>query len=272
MRFDPSLLLATVGAALPEHVAYAAGLINSIPNELRLAMMDRNGAQAALFVLLLSRDNAVRDAQLATINKMTPLVAPRVTELQGPVASLGRNLYTPIAALAVNSLKTMTPEQYGIFIAALKGLIEADNKIDLFEYMLQRMVRRTLVPRFSGNARPERSIGSIGPVAADCSMVFSVLVWESAESPQLADSLFGKAIVSFQEKNLRLVPREQCTLSALDSALERLALLVPPIKKQVLSGCIAVVYADGIVTVNEAEYLRAIAEALECPLPPIMAS
>jgi Zn-dependent protease with chaperone function len=271
-KFDPSLLLATVGAALPEHVEYAAGIVRSIPNELRLAMMDRNGAQAALFALLLSRDDAVRGVQLAMVNKTAPLVAPRIAELQEPVAALGRNLYSPIAALAVNSLKTLTPEQYGVFIAALKGLIEADKKIDLFEYMLQRMVRRTLVPRFTKNARPERSIGSIKPVAADCSMVFSVLVWESAESSQQACGLFGKAIVFFREKALHLVPREQCTLSALDSALERLTLLVPLLKKQVLSGCIAVVYADGVATVNEAEYLRAIAEALECPIPPIMAS
>ena len=272
LRFDPALLLATVGAALPEHVEYAAGLIRSIPNELRLAMMDRNGAQAALFALLLSRDNAVRDQQLAIVNKHAPLVAPRVMELREPVASLQRNLYSPIAALAVNALKTMTPEQYSVFIAALKGLIEADSTIDLFEYMLQRMVRRTLVPRFTGNAQPKGSIGSIKPVAAECSMVFSVLAWESAEFPQQAIGLFGKAAALFLGTPLELVPREQCTLSALDSALERSALLVPPIKKQVLSGCLVIVSHDGVITVNEAEYVRAIAEALECPIPPIMAS
>jgi Zn-dependent protease with chaperone function len=271
-RFDPNLLLATVGAAQAEHVAHAAGLVRSIPNEIRLAMMDRNGVQAAMFALLLSRDTSVRDAQLASIKQLAPLVAPRVAELAEPASALARNLFTPIASLAINSLKNMSEEQYNIFITVLKSLIEADNRLDLFEYMLQRMVRRTLEPRFSGNAKPKRPIGSIGPVAADCALTFSTLSWESAESAEEAKIIFSKAAKLFQGTALVLVPREQCTLTSLDSALERLDQLVPPLKKQVLSGCIAIVSHDGVITVNEAEYLRAIAEALECPIPPVMAS
>jgi Zn-dependent protease with chaperone function len=272
LRLDPALLLATIGAAQPAHAAYASDLIGSIPNALRLAMLDRFGAQAAVFALLLSRDATVREAQLAAVNKTVPLVAPRVAALQEQVSPLERNLYAPIASLAVNSLKTMTDEQYRAFIAALNELIMADKTIDLFEYMLQRMVRRTLEPRFSGNARPGHTIGSIGPVAADCAMVFSILAWESVESAPEAGALFNKAAGFFKGTPLQLLPREQCTLASLDRALGRLDQLVPPLKKQVLSGCIAIVSHDGVITVNEAEYVRAIAEALECPIPPVLAS
>lgn len=272
LRFDPTLLLATIGAAQSEHVAYAGALIQSIPNQIRLAMMDRNGAQATLFALLLSSDGAVRDIQLAAVNKHAPLVTPRIAEIEEQVKSLEQNLFTPIAALAINSLKNMSEEQYRIFVAVLKNLIEADNQVDLFEYMLQRMVRRNLEPRFTGNAQPKKPIQSIGPVAAECATVFSVLTWESADSSQEAQNVFGKGAVFFQGTLLELVPRYQCTLQTLDTALERLAPLVPPVKKQLLSGCIAIVFADGVVTVNEAEYLRAIAEALECPIPPVIAS
>jgi Zn-dependent protease with chaperone function len=272
LRFDPTILLASVGTAQSEHVAYAGALLRSIPNQIRLAMMDRNGAQAMVFALLLSSDNAVHDAQIEVVNKSAPLVAPRIAEIEGQVKSLEQDLFTPIAALAINSLKSMSEEQYRIFVAVLKNLIEADNQIDLFEYMLQRMVRRNLEPRFTGNAQPKKPIQSIGSVAAECATVFSVLTWESAESSQEAPQVFGKGADQFQGTALELVPRDQCTLQTLDAALERLAPLIPPLKKQLLSGCIAIVFADGVVTVNEAEYLRAIAEALECPIPPVMAS
>jgi Zn-dependent protease with chaperone function len=271
-RLDPALLLATVGAAQAGHVTHAAGLLGAIPNQLRLAMMDRNGAQAVLFALLMSKDAAVRGDQCAAVNNYAPLVAPRVAALQEQVSPLERNLYAPIASLAVNSLKTMTEEQYRSFVAALRELIAADKKIDLFEYMLQRMVRRTLEPRFSGNARPGHSIGSIGPVAADCATVFSTLAWESADSAREAKIVFSKAAALFEGTLLELLPREQSTLASLDRALERLDRLVPPLKKKTLSGCIAIVSHDGVVTVNEAEYLRAIAEALGCPIPPIITS
>jgi Zn-dependent protease with chaperone function len=271
-HLDPTLLLATVGAAQPEHVAYSGALIHSIPNQIRLALMDRNGAQAVVFALLLSSDGAVRDVQYAAVNKTAPLVAPRIAEIEKQVRPLERTLYAPIAALAINSLRKLNEEQYRIFVAVLKNLIEADNQMDLFEYLLQRMVRRTLEPHFTGNAQPKRPIQSIGPVAAECAAVFSVLVWESAESPQEAEAVFSKAAVLFQGTPLCLVPRDQCTLQTLDTSLERLASLVPPMKKQLLSGCIAIVLYDGVITVNEAEYLRAVAEALECPIPPVIAS
>jgi Zn-dependent protease with chaperone function len=272
LRIDPALLLATVGAAGSHHVGHAAGLARSIPNGLRLAMMDRNGAQAAVFALLLSKNPAVRKGQLETVGRCAPLVAPRMEELEQHIAPLGRNLYPPVASLAINALKNMTREQYGIFTEALKRLIEADSRVDLFEYMLQRMVRRTLEPRFSGNATPGPATGSIKPVAAACASVFSTLAWESAESPPDAGNLFGKAAASFKGIAPEIVPKEQCTLTALDGALERLDRLTPPLKKQVLSACLAIVSHDGVVTVNEAEYVRAIADALECPIPPVTAS
>ena len=236
LRFDPTLLLATVGAAQSEHVAYAGALIQSIPNQIRLAMIGRNGAQAALFSLLLSSDGAVRDIQLAAVNKLAPLVAPRMAEIEEQVKSLEQNLFTPIAALAINSLKNMSEEQYRIFVAVLKNLIEADNQIDLFEYMLQRMVRRNLEPRFTGNAQQKKPIQSIGPVAAECATVFSVLTWESTESSQEAQKVFGKGAALLPGTDLELVPRDQCTLQTLDAALERLAPLNSSGKKTTAFG------------------------------------
>jgi hypothetical protein len=35
-------------------------------------------------------------------------------------------------------------------------------------------------------------------------------------------------------------------------------------------GCIAIASADSVITINEAEYLRAIADALGCPIPPMI--
>jgi hypothetical protein len=271
VRFDPTLLLATVGATQPEHVAYSARLLKAIPNELRLAIMDRNGGQAVVFALLMSSDAAVHNAQITVITEASPQIAERVAAVETKVKSLERNLYIPMASLAINSLKTMSEEQYRLFESVLKKLIEADNQVDLFEYMLQRMVKRNLELRFSGNAKPDRSIQSIETVANECAIIFSILAWESSESSQQATEVFGKGAACFQGTPMGLIPREQSTLKTLDEALGHLAQLTPPLKKQLLTGCIAIIAFDGVITVNESEYLRAIGDALECPIPPMIA-
>jgi hypothetical protein len=42
------------------------------------------------------------------------------------------------------------------------------------------------------------------------------------------------------------------------------------IKKHVLEACVQVVGADGVIQERQAELLRAIAETLDCPIPPFV--
>ena len=69
---------------------------------------------------------------------------------------------------------------------------------------------------------------------------------------------------------LSLVPEAQCDLEQVDAALNRLAFAVPQIKKNVIEACARTVAADAVIQEMEAELLRAIADALDCPLPPFI--
>ena len=69
---------------------------------------------------------------------------------------------------------------------------------------------------------------------------------------------------------LSLLPSEECTTDALDDSLDVLASAPPFVKKSVLEACAACVLADEKVTVREFELLRAIADSLDCPIPPIV--
>jgi hypothetical protein len=68
---------------------------------------------------------------------------------------------------------------------------------------------------------------------------------------------------------LELLSREQCGVDALGAALDRLALAVPIIKKNLITACAHVVGADGVILETEAELLRAVTDTLDCPLPPM---
>jgi hypothetical protein len=79
----------------------------------------------------------------------------------------------------------------------------------------------------------------------------------------------------FEMLRAKRVERQQSEhwfLPRLDAALKRLALAVPQIKKNVLNACAETVAADGILQGPEAELLRAIADSLDCPIPPFIPS
>jgi Zn-dependent protease with chaperone function/uncharacterized tellurite resistance protein B-like protein len=270
MRFDPALLLASVGSPTSEHVAFSSKLAGAVPNFLRLAMIDRIGAQAVVAALLLNADSTVHDKQIAEIGRVNPRLAPRVVEIEPLTLALDRNLYATVCSIAVNTLRSMDQAQFTHFSSLLKSLVEADQKIDLFEYMLQRMIGRYLEPHHSKTVKPGKSIQSLASVAYECGLVLSMLAWESASSTEETGLAFiaGSSLIS--TVSLSLVSRELCSLSGFDKSLNRLDLLIPPLKKQLLSACVAVVSTDGLITINEAEYIRTIADALECPMPPVI--
>lgn len=267
--FDAAVVMASVGSVTPEHVAYSSKLIQSIPNQVRLAILDKNGAQAVLFGLLLSKNDTVRNSQLAALNSSLPAIAPRVAEIVPFLAEIDRQAYATIGSLAVNSLRTIGESEYPIFTSALKTLIEADGRIDLFEYMLQRMVQSRIAPRFLKDNTPGRTITAIDSIAPACAAVFSALAWEGASTPVDAGYAFNNGAGLLPLTSLDLLPREQYTIQLLDTALNQLDRLAPPVKKQVLAACIAIAMTDNVINLNEAEFLRTVADALSCPMPPL---
>jgi hypothetical protein len=68
---------------------------------------------------------------------------------------------------------------------------------------------------------------------------------------------------------LSLLPRDNCGLDNFDAALTRFSQAAPQIKKSILTAAAQTVATDGVILEIEAELLRAIADTLDCPIPPV---
>jgi hypothetical protein len=53
----------------------------------------------------------------------------------------------------------------------------------------------------------------------------------------------------------------------MDKALDRLAGTTPLLKQKLVAACAAAIHCDGTITTDEGDALRAVADALDCPLP-----
>jgi uncharacterized tellurite resistance protein B-like protein len=175
--------------------------------------------------------------------------------------------------LALPGLRHLSSAQFQQFRDAVQKLVESDGEIDLFEYVLQKVVLRHLAPHYSEARKPITQYYALKPLADECAVLLSALAYMGENEPSKIERAFqqGAQPLSYTAQvPLALLPEEHCDLQQVDAALNRLALAVPQIKKNVLSACAQTVAADGVIQEAEAELLRAVSDTLDCPMPPFV--
>ncbi|MGH7990607.1 MAG: M48 family metallopeptidase, partial [Limisphaerales bacterium] len=111
------------------------------------------------------------------------------------------------------------------------------------------------------------------PLVPDCVVLLSALAnagSDDAAEIQKAFDAGAPYLRAPDNSDLNLLPKENCGIKEIDAALNRLALAVPTIKKNLIEACAHAVGADGVIQESEAELLRAIADTLDCPIPPFV--
>ena len=272
-RLPADQILARVGRPGPGEFQYAAEFLTTLPEELRTAAHEPMSAGALIYALLLSPDVAVRTAQFQQLQSEIPApIFCETTRVHGQLGSLPVTFKLPLLSLALPTLAQFSVEQYEQFQRATRLLVECDKQVDLFEYTLQKMVARHLKVHFQ--PAPPRSIQyySLRPLLPDCAVLLSALARLGHDAPAEIGAAFDRGAVWLGVREGELVPLEldQCGLMQIDSVLDRLAQASPAIKKRILDACAHTVALDGLIKAEEAELLRAIAETLECPIPPFI--
>ena len=69
--------------------------------------------------------------------------------------------------------------------------------------------------------------------------------------------------------DISLLPKSSLSFGKLNKAVDTLAELQPLRKPKLLKACIRTITADQKVSVVEHELVRAVADTLDCPMPPL---
>ena len=269
-------VMASTGNPTPAHLRYAEGLRVSIPASLQTAAQEGLGASTVIYALLLSDDETVRRKQLEELaNAASPAVCQETLRVLPDVQAVATHAKLPLVDLALPGLRQLSPAQFQQFRAAVQKLVESDGEIDLFEYVIQKVVLRHLEPYFTQARKPATQYYALKPLAPDCAILLSALAHLGQDEPGKIQFAFqqGAQSLSYAARvELQLLPETECELAQVDEALNRLCQAVPQIKKNVLNACAQTVTADGVIQEMEAELLRAIADTLDCPIPPFIPS
>jgi Zn-dependent protease with chaperone function len=271
----PQAILPNLGQPTPLHLKYAEQLREALPDNIKNTAREPLAAAALIYALLLDADETKRPAQIEGIGKnFSPEVADKTAALYPDVSKIAAHARLPLVNLSLGALKQLTPQQFSQFSTTLEWLINSDGEVALFEFVLQKIVMRNLAPKFDGAKPAPVQFYTLKPLVPDCAVVLSALAYVGSDVPAEIRQAFATGAPYLRAENvapLELLSADQCGVEAISAALDRLALAVPIIKKNLIEASAHVIGADGVIQESEAELLRAVADTLDCPIPPLQA-
>jgi Zn-dependent protease with chaperone function len=270
----PTTAVAQIGEPIEQHVDYARELLEALPDSVAEDIRTPLGAVAIVHGLLLHRiDDEIRREQVRYLNeRCDQRVLGELKRIYPQLSRLPVEMKLPLISLAVPALQELSPQQLSAFRGDVNWLIKLDQKVSLFEFGVYRMVLKRLLPRLEKKQGKLDRYRSWSAIEGPFNQVLSAII-HLGQHQGSAEAALSQARQQVTEpKRLRLLSRSEVGLTLLDRALDELVLATHPLKKQVLSASAACICADQQVTVEEAELLRILADALECPMPPILKS
>jgi len=229
------------------------------------------GAQALILALLLHEKKQVKDKQLAVLNDVIgELHSNNVRQLQAEVSTVAKAQTLALIDLCLPTLREMTVEQYQRFKNCVQKLITADNKVDLREWIVQRVVLQHLDEQYGKRTKPVAKYFVLGSAKHASELMLSLLSYLEHRDEAEAKQAFDNAKRSVSAGALNILPKDSISLDSLNEAMDELEYLKPPIKKRFLQACVSCISYDGKVTIKAYELTRAIASCLDCPMPPVL--
>lgn len=268
----PNEVVASIGAPQLKHLEYVSEMVAALPPVLTGAAGEPFSASALVYSLLLNKDERIRIKQLAIVSEhVGQAIHAETLRLLPAVDEILPKQRLPLAELAVSALKSLSINQYDTFCDTTVHLVEADDQVDLFEYTLQRMIVRRLDPTFRKTPPTVVQYYDLAPLLSSCGKLFSCLAYWGSDDQASAEKAFAAATGTLGARlTMKLLGRAQCSLEAVDEALGMLEQAAPAIQKRILNACATCIGTDGLVTTEEAELLRVVADALNCPVPPFV--
>jgi Zn-dependent protease with chaperone function len=267
----PEQVSAQVGSPDTIHIQHAQTLRLALPESLREFTESAGQAQALVLALLLSRDPAVRDRQLAMLAKSIGSANTDAVVKVAPVADgLEPMLRLPALQQLFPALRRVPVVQRRALAQIASQLIHADSKIDVFEFCLAKLLETLLNDELE--ARAPHGTGSLEDAQQEIGVLFSTLA-------QLGTQDERAARMAYEAGMSTVLPMRRPPYQHLDDwprrlsdALPRLEALHPFAKKAVIEGLVRTVANDDLMTVEEAELVRGVCALMHCPLPPLMPS
>jgi Zn-dependent protease with chaperone function len=167
--------------------------------------------------------------------------------------------------LSLAWLRKMDAQEARDFISLTQELIEADGQVEMFEFMLQQVIRRHVEIGTGMVPVPSIKFRNLAEIENEMMNLLSAFGKVSG-----GEGVVAKAFQEYREHTGREPYQTEVDMQKVAKALAKMDASTPLVKQQILRLCALVVMDDGKVDDLEMELLRATAEAIGAPIPPMV--
>jgi Zn-dependent protease with chaperone function len=256
------------GTMTSGHIQHAQTIHAALPDTVR-EFQSPGRAQAFVVALLLSKEPAVRQRQLALLGQQLSVGNfAFIQQIEPVVDAIDPMLRLPALQQVFPSLRRVPVAQRQALAKLASQLIHADGRIDVFEFSLAKLLETLLNDEL--DARVPHGTVSLDDAQEEINVLFATLAQLGAQDEPSARIAYeaGMTVVlpmrSPEYTPLKDWPRQ------LSDALPRLEQLEPMAKKRVIDGLVKTITSDEVMTEAESELLRTVCALLHCPLPVLL--
>ncbi|MBL9078167.1 MAG: M48 family metallopeptidase [Planctomycetes bacterium] len=264
----PADVVAAAGDPRADDVAAARALLAELPLELAVAARDPRRAPALVGALLLDRDPAARERQLAPLRERDATTAYEASVLCGLLARLDDDCRLPLLELAAPALRALPVAERTRLHETARALALGDGRLSVFEFALLRLLEHHVRRPDADPGRPPGRPTPLVQHAQATRVVLSQLAHVGADG----DAARAAAAFARGQRHLgaatppELLP-PPADLTAFAAAVDELTRVSPLGKRNLLAACAEAAAADGALHRDELHLLRALAAVWGCPLP-----
>lgn len=259
-------IIDSIASPTSVHLNQAKDIISRIPASLRKAAKDPFTSRAIIYNLLIHSDERAAAQWQQLQSRAHPVVYKIAIQMKSDLEKLPPEHKLPLFELTVPALKRLSKPQYQVFKSNIIALIKADRKVNIFEWALYRILLNAMEAEIS----LFNSTSSIRQVGVPIQQLLSTISHAGHQRHCEAEHAYNRGMQELKLANLPLLNQQQTSLPMLDSAIEQLRSLRPLQKPALLKALIQCIQHDGQITTQEFELFRAIADSLDCPVPPLI--
>ena len=259
-------MLDSIGEPEAGHFEAARKILSEIPDNISEAAHEPFGVRALMYCLLLDKNNKnIKDQQIQNLQEHAdPAVFAATLKLSDDIFRLSIVCRLPLVDICLPALKQLNKKQYTILKKNMLSLIKADNRVDLFEWSLYRIVIHHMDPVNRSNKHV-----SIKAVSKECQLLLSaVALADSCSNIAEAERQFLNAWKTLGIPLKVLIPDALDDTAKLDHALKRVNYLYPLKKPMFLKACCKALSDER--NPESIELIRAIGDGLDTPIPPML--
>jgi len=268
---ETTTIINNVGQVTQSQLDHAHELLLTLPETFKQAVREPFAARAIIYYLVLDKETSQRDEQLQYLQAEADTgVYAEIIKLVETSANLKPEHRLPLVDMALSTLRQLSAQQYQLFSKNLKALVAMDSKISLLEWSIKKIVFHHLDAVFNKRSPKKRKYVTLRQSKEACAVLLSLLVYAGKQDNMAAKMTFNLSRQELGELDIQLLDKDNLSLDKLNTALDKLTRLKPLMKPQLLRACVICITADKTISPTETVLFRAIADTLDCPLPPLL--